>query len=45
MDYSEAAAFARQTLEYATAHELTQFCLDEMRHRFADLPIWFNGEV
>ena len=42
--YSEAKEYAARALELDTVQELKKFCLDEMKHRFADLPIWFNGD-
>lgn len=44
MKYSEAVNFTRRAMEFNTAPELTEFCFDKMRRRFADLPIWFNDE-
>ena len=45
MSYSEAKDFARDALEIDTADELIEFCVDVMRHRFANLPIWFNEDL
>ena len=42
MSFTEAKAFAERALTFDTADELSHFCCDEMKHRFADLPIWFN---
>lgn len=42
MSYSEALEFAEKALTFDTAEKLGFFCIDEMKHRFADLPIWFD---
>lgn len=44
LNYSEAKEFAAKALELDTTQDLNDFCVKEMRHRFADLPIWFNGD-
>ncbi|NQT34525.1 phosphoenolpyruvate--protein phosphotransferase [bacterium] len=43
MSYEEAVDFAEKAFEFDTAEELEHYCIDEMKHRFADLPIWFNS--
>ncbi len=43
MSYRDAVALAGQALELDTADELDEFCREEMKSRFADLPIWFSG--
>lgn len=44
MTLTEALEFAEQASEFDTAAGLIHFCIDKMKRRFADLPIWFNGE-
>jgi len=44
MTLSEAEQFAIQAKKYDTAEGLIDFCLDKIKRRFADLPIWFNGD-
>jgi len=44
MKYSEAVVFAEHAMNFDTEPELYDFCRDEMKRRFADLPIWFNDE-
>ncbi|MDP8238000.1 MAG: phosphoenolpyruvate--protein phosphotransferase [Candidatus Hatepunaea meridiana] len=43
MSYEEAVEFTGKALEYDTAVELEHFCYDTMKHRFAELPIWFDN--
>ncbi len=42
MSYAEAKDFAAETLHFDTAEDLGNFCSDVMKHRFAELPIWFG---
>jgi len=44
VQYIEAKEFASELLKLSTVKELNDYCLNEMKHRFADLPIWFNGD-
>ena len=43
MNYRDAVALAAQVLKLDTADEIQELCREEMKTRFADLPIWFNG--
>jgi len=45
MTFSEAEQFATQAKEHVTDDGLIDFCLDKVKRRFADLPIWFNEDV
>jgi len=45
MTFTEAKEFAGQVKEFVTAKEVTEFCFDRMKRRFADLPIWFNEDL
>jgi phosphotransferase system enzyme I (PtsI) len=43
MSYSDAKVIASRALTLNTAGELRELCREEMKARFADMPIWFNG--
>ncbi len=43
ISYSEAVNFAEKALTIDTAEELLVFCEKEAKARFAELPIWNNG--
>ena len=43
MTYRDAVALAQEALKLDTADEVEELCREEMKTRFADLPIWFNG--
>ncbi len=45
MKYEEAVHFADDAFKFETAEELVHHCREAMKRRFADLPIWFNGEM
>lgn len=45
MYQSEADEFVRKVMEFDNAPELAAFCYDSMKHRFAELPIWFNDDL
>jgi len=43
MSFTDAAEIARRALEIAGENELRDLCTAEVKLRFANLPIWFNG--
>ncbi len=40
--YEEAIAMADIALNFDTVYELKEYCYETMKHRFANLPIWFS---
>jgi phosphotransferase system enzyme I (PtsI) len=44
MEYSDAVAIAEHALQIDDANELVHYCAEEMKKRFANLPIWFSGD-
>lgn len=42
MHYRDAQAVAKVALDLQTPGDLQEFCTEEMKKRFADLPIWFT---
>jgi len=42
MSLKEAGEFAKEALKFDTADEVGEYCRDIMKHRFAELPIWFG---
>ncbi len=42
MSLKEADEFAKEVLQFDTADEVAEYCRDIMKHRFAELPIWFG---
>jgi len=42
LTFEEAKAMAAIALTFDTASELREFCQETMKHRFAELPIWFS---
>ena len=43
MRFSEAKLFAEKCLAAETYEELISLCTAQMKHRFADLPVWFGN--
>jgi len=43
MTYADARAVAQHALSIESESELLHYCSEEVKERFADLPIWFNN--